>query len=303
MKAEDFVFAMNETSDKYIIEPFEEKKGGKAVPFRKWAALAACICLVVISATVAIAEVFNIDINFFDYYREDRYGNYDAKGYKLNYNLGFHSLDSFGPMEEMMEGLADNKKLVHASDLPPEDREKFIELYGAESAWVEFGGELEYKKVFRSREEMIEYVGFEGLEFPDTKLRDETAEVLLMGYAIPSLKPTQLRVSLVDNHISDVNDANYIRYSATIRFSESEGYDEIKFGGDEGETFTEESFVNDNGIEYFVVKTITAEGNIRSINAYLIKNNIFYSAAVHNHNGKADLQKYEDFIHDWANAY
>ncbi len=56
MKAEDFVFAMNETDDKYITEPFEENKTGKIIPFKKWAAVAACIVLSVFMVVVATAK-------------------------------------------------------------------------------------------------------------------------------------------------------------------------------------------------------------------------------------------------------
>ena len=38
----------------------DKNKTGKAVPLKKWAALAACICLILASATVVIAEVFDI---------------------------------------------------------------------------------------------------------------------------------------------------------------------------------------------------------------------------------------------------
>ena len=62
-----------------------------------------------------------------------------------------------------------------------------------------------------------------------------------------------------------------------------------------------------NGNEYLVVKCMTAEGEIRRINAFIIKDDILYEACMEVSwalkRVTENLEDYMDFIHDWANFY
>ena len=127
MKTEDFVFAMNETADKFITEPFEEAKEGKIIRFRKWAAVAACICLVLASATVVAAEVFDIGFNLLQRERNDRNGTYTAEGYVLDFEIGTHPQESVGAMEEIRNLLNQKKYItIYASNIEKKQNETKI---------------------------------------------------------------------------------------------------------------------------------------------------------------------------------
>ncbi|MBQ6877042.1 MAG: hypothetical protein IJO22_01400 [Oscillospiraceae bacterium] len=305
MKAEEFVFALNEANDKFITEPFEENKTAKILHFKKWAALAACICLIVASATVVIAEIFDIGFNIFDYQMDDTTGKYTAEGYTLTFDIGTYPVDSFEEMEELREGIQRRtQRIMYASEITdPVEREKFIERKGL-STVIDVIGEHSYEKFFGNREAAIEYTGFEGFEFPDFKLNYEKARVCLRGYSGEEL--TSLSVRLIDNFQNDYDLDEYnINYTMSAKvFFENEGTVEtIPFVADEGETFTEERYTNENGIEYLVVKLKTAEGKTRRINAFLIKNDILYEASMYGDFAKEEFEKHEDFIHNWANFY
>lgn len=312
MKAEDFIFAINETSDKYITEPFEENKTGKAVQFKKWAALAACICLILASATVVIAEVFDIEFNSFseriNHTYENIYGkeikvDYVAEKYTLDYDIGFYSLDYFGPMEELKKGIdSKGKRIMHASELPPEHREQFIETYEAEYAEVDVLGEHFYIKSFGNREAALKYVGFDGFEFPDYGLNDERAEVYLYGFSSSEL--TTLKIYISDMLINLDEEPNIVfSYSAEVVFDDSFSGGFGPYCGFEGDTFSEERYTNKNGIEYLVVKRIGEDGLTKEIRSFLIKNDILYGAYMIDYQYQENLEEYEDFIHNWADFY
>lgn len=306
MKAEDFVFAINETSDKFITEPFEENKTGKAVPFKKWAALAACICLILASATVVIAEVFDIGfMKIFDS-RDDITGKYETEGYVLTLDIGKHSTDLVGAMEELRNGIdRQSTRIMYASEISdPVEREKFIERNGRSAVINVFGNHF-YEKSFGNREAALEYIGFDGIKLPDTILDQERVLVTLNGYSGDEL--TELKIAVFDNHHGiDEPDISFY-YKAKLYFDNAEKTDTIPFLGDENETFIEERYTNENGNEYLVVKCMTAEGEIRRINAFIIKDDILYEACMEVSwalkRVTENLEYYMDFIHDWANFY
>ena len=306
MKAEDFIFAINETSDKFISEPFEESKTGKAVAFKKWAALAACICLIFACATVVIAEVFDIGFMKILGSRDDIAGKYEAEGYVLTLDIGKHSTDLVGAMEELRNGIdRQSTRIMYASEISdPVEREKFIERNGR-SAVINVSGNHFYEKSFGNREAALEYIGFDGIKLPDTILDQERVLVTLNGYSGDEL--TELKIAVFDTHHGiDEPDISFY-YKAKLYFDNAEKTDTTQFLGDENETFIEERYTNENGNEYLVVKCMTAEGEIRRVNAFIIKDDILYEACMEVSwalkRVTENLEDYMDFIHDWANFY
>ena len=312
MKTEDFVFAMNETADKFITEPFEEAKERKIIRFRKWAAVAACICLVLASATVVAAEVFDIGFNLFreeiDYTVENFNGeklrlDYVAEKYELKYDVDFYSPDSFGPMEDMKKGIdSQTQRIMYASEISdPAEREKFIERNGY-SAVIDVYGEHFYEKFFGNVEKAFECLGSDIFEFPDYGLNHKNAVLTLHGYSSDEL--TGLEMTLIDKYVDSETEPNIVlSYSARVHFAESDWQARIEFTGNEGDTFTSERYNNKNGNEYLVVRCRNAEGNTTFLRAFLIKNDIIYEASMYDGFGDDDIEKYEDFIHNWANFY
>lgn len=312
MKEEKFTKILGEIDEKYIAEVFEEEKARKVIPFKKWVAIAACICLLLASATVVIAEVFDIgfnkfnekiDLTFENIYGEEITLDYTAETYVLDYDVKFHSLDSFGPMEELKKGIdRQGKRIMHASELPPEYREQFIETYGEESAEVDVLGEHFYKKSFGNREAALEYVGFNGFEFPDYGLSDEQAEVYLYGFSSSEL--TVLKIYISDMLINLAEEPNIVfSYSAEVVFDDSLWNGFGPYSGFEGDTFSEERYTNKNGIEYLVVRRIGEDGLTKEIRSFLIKDDILYEAYMIDYQYEENLENYTDFIHNWANFY
>ena len=456
MKEEKFTNILGEIDEKYVAEVFEETKAKRILPFKKIVAIAACICLLLASATIVIAEVFDIGFNKFnekiDLTYKNIYGqeitlDYTAEAYVLDYDVKFHSLDSFGPMEELKKGIdRQGKRIMHVSELPPEHREQFIETYGAESAEVDVLGEHLSMKTFENREAALEYVGFDGFEFPDYGIDDETAEVYLYGYSsseltslyvnlsdklinlyeepnivfsysahvsfgesteayvldydvkfhsldsfgpmeelkkgidrqgkrimhVSELPPehreqfietygaesaevdvlgehlsmktfenreaaleyvgfdgfefpdygiddetaevylygyssselTSLYVNLSDKLINLYEEPNIVfSYSAHVSFGESNWDGHVPYAGFEGDTFSEERFTSENGIEYLVVRRIGEDGLTKEIRSFLIKDDILYEAYMIDYQYEENLENYTDFIHNWANFY
>ena len=312
MKEEKFTNILGEIDEKYVAEVFEETKAKRILPFKKIVAIAACICLLLASATIVIAEVFDIGFNKFnekiDLTYKNIYGqeitlDYTAEAYVLDYDVKFHSLDSFGPMEELKKGIdRQGKRIMHVSELPPEHREQFIETYGAESAEVDVLGEHLSMKTFENREAALEYVGFDGFEFPDYGIDDETAEVYLYGYYSSEL--TSLYVNLSDKLINLYEEPNIVfSYSAHVSFGESNWDGHVPYAGFEGDTFSEERFTSENGIEYLVVRRIGEDGLTKEIRSFLIKDDILYEAYMIDYQYEENLENYTDFIHNWANFY
>lgn len=289
MKTEDFVFAMNETADKFITEPFEEAKEGKIIRFRKWAAVAACICLVLASATVVAAEVFDIGFNLLQRERNDRNGTYTAEGYVLDFEIGTHPQESVGAMEEMKYVLDFNR-------------------YGSEYGGIDCLGNHSYGKHFGDLKTAFEYMDFYDFEMPDLNLRNEYISVWLSGYSGEEL--TSLSVDVYDN-MHEIDEPHVIlSYGAKLYFEGNETKETISRVGDRGEIFTEERCVNENGTEYLVVRCITAEGRVRTISAFLIKNDILYKAVINSTEAIYEFtenysnpEDHIDFIHNWANFY
>ena len=289
MKTEDFVFAMNETADKFITEPFEEAKEGKIIRFRKWAAVAACICLVLASATVVAAEVFDIGFNLLQRERNDRNGTYTAEGYVLDFEIGTHPQESVGAMEEMKYVLDFNR-------------------YGSEYGGIDRLGNHSYGKHFGDLKTAFEYMDFYDFEMPDLNLRNEYISVWLSGYSGEEL--TSLSVNVYDN-THEIDEPHVIlRYGAKLYFEGNETTETISYVGDRGEIFTEERCVNENGTEYLVVRCITAEGRVRTIFAFLIKDDILYEAVINSTEAIYEFtenysnpEDHIDFIHNWANFY
>ncbi len=289
MKTEDFVFAMNETADKFITEPFEEAKERKIIRFRKWAAVAACICLVLASATVVAAEVFDIGFNLLQREINDRNGTYTAEGYVLDFEIGTHPQESVGAMEEMKYVLDFNR-------------------YGSEYGGIDRLGNHSYGKHFGDLKTAFEYMDFYDFEMPDLNLRNEYISVWLSGYSGEEL--TSLSVNVYDN-THEIDEPHVIlRYGAKLYFEGNETTETISYVGDRGEIFTEERCVNENGTEYLVVRCITAEGRVRTIFAFLIKNDILYNAVINSTEAIYEFtenysnpEDHIDFIHNWANFY
>lgn len=312
MKEEKFTKALGEIDEKYVAEVFDEGKTKKVIPFKKWVAIAACICLLLASATVVIAKAFDIEFNKYneklDYTFENVYGqeiklDYIAETYTLDYDIDFHSLDSFGPMEEMKKGIdSQGKRIMHVSELPPEYREQFIETYGEERAEIAVLGEHLYKKSFGNREAALEYVGFNGFEFPDYGLNDEQAEVYLYGFSSNEL--TVLKFYISDMFINLDEEPNIVfSYSAEVVFDDSLWNGFGPYAGFEGDTFSEERFTSENGIEYLVVRRIGEDGLTKEIRSFLIKNDILYEAFMIDYQYEENLEDYMDFIHNWADFY
>ena len=289
MKAEDFVFAMNETNDEYITEPFEENKSGKAVPFKKWFALAACICLIAFSGMVVIAEVFDIGFNLLQIEINDRNGTYTAEGYVLDFEIGTFPKDCIGKMEEM-------KKVLD------------FKRNGSKYGGVDVLGNHSYGKNFGDLETAFEYMDFYDFEMPDLNLRNEYISVWLSGYSGEEL--TNLSVNVYDN-MHEIDEPHVIlSYGAKLYFEGNETTETISYVGDRGEIFTEERCVNENGTEYLVVRCITAEGRVRTISAFLIKDDILYKAVINSTEAIYEFtenysnpEDHIDFIHNWANFY
>ncbi|MBE6899416.1 MAG: hypothetical protein E7479_01945 [Ruminococcaceae bacterium] len=289
MKTEDFVFAMNETADKFITEPFEEAKEGKIIRFRKWAAVAACICLVLASATVVAAEVFDIGFNLLKKEINDRNGTYTAEGYVLDFEIGTHPQESVGAMEEMKYVLDFNR-------------------YGSEYGGIDRLGNHSYGKHFGDLKTAFEYMDFYDFEMPDLNLRNEYISVWLSGYSGEEL--TSLSVNVYDN-MHEIDEPHVIlSYGAKLYFEGNETTETISYVGDRGEIFTEEHCVNENGTEYLVVRCITAEGRLRTISAFLIKDDILYKAVINSTEAIYEFtenysnpEDHIDFIHNWANFY
>ena len=312
MKKEEFAAAFGEIKDEYITEILNEGKAKKVIPFKKFIAIAACICILFASATVVIAEVFDIEFNSFseriNRTYENRFGQevkdeYIAEKYTLDYDIDFHSPDSFGPMEELKKGIdRQGKRIMHASELPPEYREEFIETYGKEFAEVAVLGEHFYMKTFGNKEAALEYVGFNSFEFPDYGINDEKAEVYLYGFSSDEL--TVLKIYISDMLINLDEEPNIVfSYSAEVAFDESLSTGFGPYGGFEGDTFSEERYTNKNGIEYLVVKRIGEDELTKEICSFLIKNDILYGAHMIDYQYEEDLEEYTDFIHNWADFY
>ena len=289
MKAEDFIFAINETSDKFITEPFEENKTGKAVPFKKWAALAACICLILASATVVIAEVFDIKFEIFHNERVEESGTYTAEGYKIDFKIGTFPQNCVGEMDEMRRVL-DYRR------------------YGSKYGKIDSLGNHSYSKHFGNLKSACEYMEFYDFELPDFGLEQKSVAVGISGYSGEEL--TGLSVSIYDRSVQMGEPHIVWEYRARLYFDGYETSELIQMLGDEGETFSEERHTNENGIEYLVVRCKTPDGRIRRISAFLIKDNVLYSASMlsteatyeytENYDNPED---YIDFIHNWANFY
>jgi len=158
MKEEKFTKILGEIDEKYVNEVMEESKPRRFVPFKKWAALAACFCIIAISATVVVAEVFDIKFigNGIDFSSRHKTNYY----FKVEIEEEYLSEDVFGKrFAEAKEGLA--KSVDWAAGCPDckKNAPNACEFHISHGTW---------RKAFREGpKEALDIIGYEEIIYPE----------------------------------------------------------------------------------------------------------------------------------------
>lgn len=268
MKSEEFIEIIGGIDEEYLLKAREERESAKILPLKKIIALAAALIILAATATVVIAEVFNIK---FDDTKKGRLyldgEEVEYSGYSISYAPEDIKIDEFSEeVQKNFRELAINWKGL--LDCPKgADCDEHAPLY--------------HNKDFLELSEAIDYIGCERIKIPDQRFRI-----------------TDISVSQSDYDIS----LHYWGESAEIDFSvrvtaeidakerQEDGISQLFYTsvGEETEFF-EEYRTNANGIEYVVVYKKSEDGyfnssydrNLRkkttAVAAYLVKDGILYS--------------------------
>ena len=273
MREEKFTGILGEISEEYINEVFSEEKKRKTIPLKKWITVAACLCILAISTTTAIAKISNI------FYSVEQ--NVTVKTGPRDRNVSYYDV-SFN-----LE--------------PIDDEELSKEL-------LEYFKEDGKPLAFDSAAEATEYIGFEKLVVPDLGLEPdiqyfaEYPEVFFQSGIWLMGKDGKLeRADLLSYYKTENNNAvlctasiytdNYdIKQGIVSHFQHLDVFSDIK----------NEERTNKNGTEYLVVYVPVYSGvNVR---AFLVKDNIEYTIQTHCFEND-DHTEIEEIILRWANSF
>lgn len=268
MKKEEFYNIMGEIDDKLIAEAYDNKSRRKIVPLKKTLALIAAVLLITATATVVIAEVF--DIRFDDSEKVKLYQDgieIEHSRYSIMYDSEEIKIDEFSEeVQKNFKELACNwKELLDCpkgTDCPEHEP-------------------LYYNRDFMNLSEAIDYIGCERIKIPDQRFRT-----------------TRISVSQSDYHISlhywgestEIDFSVYVTAEIDAKERREDGISKFSFVsiGEEID-FSEEYRTNKNGIEYVVIykepkdKYFNSgyDKNLRvistSVTAFIVKDGILYS--------------------------
>jgi len=295
MKEEKFTKILGEIDEKYVNEVMEESKPRRFVPFKKWAALAACFCIIAISATVVVAEVFDIKFigNGIDFSSRHKTNYY----FKVEIEEEYLSEDVFGKrFAEAKEGLA--KSVDWAAGCPDckKNAPNACEFHISHGTW---------RKAFREGpEEALDIIGCEEIIYPKFDYDHDITWLSVTGYKDP------VKVEEVMVASSYLNDDMIINNSFTVLIKEDDRYNWRKFPSGYGFWYpmesTEEYITLKSGTECLLVTNIPkyqSEEDPKEfvLCGYILKNNILYEISVWGFSG--DEEEAEKIFFEWANHY
>ncbi len=269
MKKEEFIDLFADIDEEYILKAHESRKKRKIISSKKWFAFIAAIIILGATATVVIAEAFNI--------------KFDTTPQKIvdeNRNVIEHS--RYG-----ITYIAEN--------VPPEEFGEDIQKISEElnEAWethlnCDFNncyehGDLSVSKRFVNISEALEYIGCERVEIPDLDTRVFNPRVSVLG-------SYDLYSTIITYWACENTEIDFTCFAEIYIGKKSENK-EKKTGTiviEEKTDFFEERRVNKNGLEYIVVYSDKKEGyfseyydrntieKTMSVTAYIVKNDILY---------------------------
>ncbi|MBR3953303.1 MAG: hypothetical protein IKJ82_06845 [Oscillospiraceae bacterium] len=270
MKSEEFIDIIGDIEEEYLIKAHEERKIKKVIPMKKVFALVAALILIAATATVVIAEVFNIkfddsqNVQLYDYKTGEKI---EHTRYNILYEAEKIEISEFG--EEIKEN---HKKLEEAEELHHDCK------IGEECTEH---GPLSYSKDFSVLSEAVDYIGSGRITLPEMNFRT-----------------TDISVSQTLNFISlyyyceskEIDFTVHARIEMEVEKRWTDGVPKMSIVsiGEETEYY-EEYRTNANGIEYVVVYkepkdryfNAAYDRNLRvistSVAAYIAKNGVLYS--------------------------
>ena len=308
MKEERFTKILGEIDEEFIAEVHSEEKSARIVPFKKWAAIAACICLLAVSGIVVVAEV--IGIKFLGNSEEiikPHYGReYTVYSYRIEEAEPVYLPESvfgerFHELEERLSRVTDfSGGCSRCLDLAPNACD-YHKVYGY------------YHTVFYdSPEEAADLIGYEKLVVPDIDGEHEATFLNVHG------NKDEFSISRIGMHSSYLNEGISINISADILIENPYVITHYPSGfGYNVPVKSEESYVTiENGEQCLMVKTMPIDSEDILITSYLrnkaldytfsydgfiMKDGVFYTISVKGNYG--DEEKAEEIFLEVANLF
>ncbi len=264
MKEENFTKILGEIDENYVAEVFEEAKTKRIVPFKKWVAIAACACLLIAGATVAIGGMNRV--------------NYSTS-YEFDFQADFYSYDILGEGMDDFKGKFFSRPTYQRSY---ENSAEAMEVLGYDGIVVpDLGIEEKYSRIAVVMSD-------------DSSLYSFDKKIGLMEFAVGYDVGDDIL-----NYTADMFFAPIYRYDGKnfhIGPYSSYGvlYSEPKYYTNKNGIevmIMEKKVVDENNVHY---------GKI-GVNAFVVKDDIFYELnAVYD---KEDSRQFRKYIKEWAESF
>lgn len=308
MKEEKFTKILGEIDEKYINEVILETKPRRILPFKKWAAIAACICLLMASGIVVVAEI--IGIKFLGNSEEIIKPFYGREYTSYQYNIETEEPvylprsvfgERFHELEERLSRVTDFSGGCSECLKTAPNACSHCKIYGI------------YSTVFYdSPAEAIDLIGYEKLIFPDIEGEHEATHLHVSG------NKDEFSAYSVNVYSSYLREGIEISIGADMLIENS--YIRSNYGSGFGYSVpvkSEESYVTlENGEQCLMVKTfpvdsedIIATSYHRSraldytftYDGYIMKDGVFYMIRISGNKG--DEAKAEEIFLETANLF
>ena len=275
MREEKFTGILGEINEEYINEVLSEEKPRKILPFRKWAALAACICILAVSGVAVIAEMSD-----------------------MSYNIEQDVVMRLGPRDRNVSNIEVTVNLEEISKR--EINREVVKDFknGVRTLYFDTAAEAE------------EYIGYDKLVFPDFGLEESThysaenpetafsSSIWLMG------KEKKLEQIYTMTYYETESDHSVFCTSRTLigKSGTKQSITIPYLFADVFRDIESEERITENGTEYLVVSVPNKWGGGAYLMAFLVKDGTEYhfSGAYSLGSQKAE---FEEYLLRWANSF
>ncbi|MBQ6877949.1 MAG: hypothetical protein IJO22_06075 [Oscillospiraceae bacterium] len=274
MKEEKFTKILGEIDEKYINEVILETKPRRILPFKKWAAIAACICLILSFSTVVIAEIIGIkflgnseDVIKPIYGREYTSYNYRLETEKVVYLPEDAFGERFCELEERLSRVTDFYSGCSECLKNAPDSCEHHKVYGY------------YRTVFYDGpEEAADLIGYEGLIVPNLPYEYISTHLVAHGNKV---EPFIYHINLSSGYVADGIQISII--SEMILENPGVLHDSYSSGfGFHVPIKSEDRYITlENGEQCLMVKTVAANSEDTLLKSYLLDDPTTFSFVYH----------------------
>lgn len=240
----------------------------------RWGVIAACICVLVGATTALAASDLGTQIINFFVSRSEPGSDYSESGYVLNVEI------EKVPEKELKGKIKEAPALIR----------KQFENY---NPYMDSLPEV-FQKIFESRDEAYDYVGFDGLKRLDWSLKEKTTNLCVHG----NEKGDILSVSV--ETLYSAGDIN-LQFFADIYTDNMKDKITIHTATTESTGFAESFYTTNSGKTLHIIDQSALESGYMTMDGYLVENSVLYRLHVSCPENDADQAR--TLIKQWADLF